>query len=251
MFIAHPDGRVTVYEVLNYSRYFFSRYHVLISCRHLGELLANAAHEYKYTQNEFDLFCVSLGFLLPLLLTGESYMRRGNLVLPSSLTELYLRWGLATCYFPEFAACPDELTVNLSTMSTRSRYEQLILRIGTHCLAKDVSRQHFRFQHGVEFFKRFIQSRLLLLESRLPLPRRTSPLAPGPLVDRLTKRSLLARVVGHNELLFTGVSSGITRYYNFVALEGLPVAFWDATGISLHHAGERYFEGSHLQKILQ
>nr|ASK86320.1 P0 protein [Cereal yellow dwarf virus RPV] len=256
MFIAQSCGRVLVFDVASRTPSFFTRYSVELSLRVLDPFFTRAVTDFRYTQNEIDLFCVSLGFLLPILLTGESYSWRGHLNLPLSYTEPLVRWGLAVGYFPTFSADGDirqnpELRIDLSTMSTRSFYEQFLLRYNTSGLAKAIVGQQECFQSGMESFKRFLHYRLTCFESCLPRPRWESPLAPGPYLDRAFEATLLGRMVGHNQLLFTGLSSDITRYYNELVVEGVPVAFWDAAGITLHHAGEEYFSNSYIQKILQ
>nr|BEH12038.1 P0 protein [Cereal yellow dwarf virus RPV-33WO] len=251
MFIAQPSGRVLVQDICEHRPACFTRNGVFLSTRCLELLFSRALLEYEYTQNEVALFCVSLGHLLPLLLTGECLSWGGHLSLPLSYTELYLRWSLAVRYYPSFDVREAELKIDLSTMSTRYYYEQFLSRIAANGLAQVVFRQRECFQSGMESFKRFIHYRLKCFESCLPQPGRESPLAPGSYMDRASETTPMGCLVGHNQLLIAGRPSDITRYYNELAVESVPVAFWDAAGIPVRQAGAEYLEGSYLQAILQ
>lgn len=213
----------------------------------------HAAHKrYEYGPQELQAFCASLAFVLPLLLTGESHGWGSSAIrLPYSYYATVLKWGLALGHTPLLSCSRRYVYIYLCTMSDPICYRAELQRLATRALGASLARFPCALFHGHRQFLTILESSLRTIERDGPRIVWTSPVVHCLSLDKCSSPNCEACLLGRNRLLLTGCFSDITRYYNELDLQDFEVDLWYAAGISLHQAGERYFEGSFLQKILQ
>nr|BCP56416.1 ORF0 [Cereal yellow dwarf virus RPS] len=246
MFVATLSGRVIV-DANNRIYSGFVQYALF----GLNSLFHVARSEYHYGPHEEQLFSVSLAYVLPLLLTGESHGRSFGLRLPISYYPDLLRWGLALGYPPQLTCSRRKVYIDLCTMSSQVQYRAELQRLATTALGESLVRHPRALLYGLRQFITILESSLRTVESNCPRIVWTSPVVRSLSVDKCIASNCAYCLLGRSRLLLTGRLSHIARYYNELDLQDIEVDFWYAAGISLHQAGEKYLQGSYLQKILQ
>lgn len=247
MFVATPSGRVTV--VLEDRVYPFC---VRYAAYGLNNLFHAACLEYGYGPNEIQLFGISLAYILPLLLSGKSYGRGGiGISFPISFQSNLLQWGLALGYTPSISTTKRRVCIELCTMSSQESYRVQLQRLATRAFNKDQAGFTHALTYGREQFLKVLETYLRNIENNCVRSVWTSPMVPRVPLDRCSIAYCIDSMLGRSRLLLTGRFADVTRYYNELDLQSVQVDLWYYAGITLHQAGEKYLQGSYLQKILQ
>lgn len=247
MFAATPCGRVIIHS----SGWINSRY-VRYAAFGLYNFFHTAHKKYGYGLQEMQVFCASLAYVLPLLLTGESHgWGSSSIRFPYSYYATILKWGLALGYTPLLTHSRRYVYIYLCTMSDPLCYRAELQRLAATALGASLARFPCVLLYGHRQFLTILESRLRTIECNSPRILWTSPVVHCLSLDKCSSPNCQACLLGRNRLLLTGCFSDITRYYNELDLQDFEVDLWYAAGISLHKAGEKYFEGSFLQKVLQ
>nr|WFF64106.1 MAG: P0 protein [Cereal yellow dwarf virus RPS] len=246
MFVATPSGRVIVQS----SDKIYSGF-VQYASFGLHSLFHAARSDYHYGPEETQLFCVSLAYVFPLLLTGESHGHGNGIRLPVSYYADLLRWGVALGYPPQLTRSRRKVYIDLCTMSSQVHYRAELQRLTTTALGESLVRFPRALLYGRRQFLTILETCLRTVERNSPRLVWTSPVVRSLSVDKCIASNCAYCLLGRCRLLLTGRLSHIARYYNELDLQDIEVDFWYSAGISLHQAGEKYLSGTYLQKILQ
>jgi len=259
MLTAQQSGRVILHlerGSLNYLSGYSST--ELIKCcvvPNLKVLLCAAVERYHYGPNEITLFCVSLGYLIPLLFSAKGVYYKDGLVFSYRYYSHLLEWGLAVGYTPRLTVEGEgprkQVYVELCTMSSVSQYRHELSRVATRNLAEDIIRHKERFQYGYEGFKIFLKVQLQNIDNTVPTTDGESPLANHPSLDTANSSSALERLLGTSNLLFTRSYSNVARYFHQLDLPSLQVGFWHFANMARDQNWQIHFTYSNIQEVLQ
>nr|BBN67138.1 P0 protein [Cereal yellow dwarf virus RPS] len=247
MLVATPCGRITV--VLEDR---VCPFNVRYAAYGLNNLFHAACLEYGYGPHEIQLFGISLAYIFPLLLSGKSYGRGEiGISFPISYQPHLLQWGLALGYTPSLSTTKRRVCIELCTMSSQGSYRVQLQRLATRAFNKNSAGFTHALTYGREHFLKVLETNLREIERNRVRSVWTTPMVPRVPVDRCSVARCVDNLLGRNRLLLTGRFADVTRYYNELDLQSVQVDLWYYAGITLHQAGEKYLQGSYLQKILQ